>query len=250
MAFSPSGPCLPCGASGRICASRTIRGWLSTYGVALLAMVLTKENAFFVAVAIAILLGVNRWARFGTVTRRLFSVSVLGPLFGVAILVQLAGSVPKLIEIYRLLVSKAEHLDYAVLTGGGPWYRYLIDELTLSPFVLCLALGAVFALARRERPLLFFSAFIIATYAVMCQVRHGMNVRYATIWDLPLCALAAGQLLDLSRLVRRGQYLWLSAATAGICGYELWQYWTFFVKEKLYELPTESLLQAVDILKS
>ncbi len=227
-------------------------GWLATLGLAMTAMVITKENSFFVTVAVFGLLGINRWVRFGRTTRPLIIVSLLGPALGVAILAHLAGGVTTLVEVYRVLVSKAEHLDYAILTGDGPWHRYLIDEIIANPIVLCLAIGAAFGLARKERPILYFTAFVVFTYAVMCQVRHGMNLRYATIWDLPLCALAAAQLLDLSKLwmVPRKRFAALAISVAIICGYDLWQYWLFFVKDRLYEIPTESLLHAVDILKS
>jgi 4-amino-4-deoxy-L-arabinose transferase-like glycosyltransferase len=225
-------------------------GWLAAYGASLAMMVITKENAFFVVIGIAGLLVLNRWMKFGDARPKLLYVTLLGPALGVVILIKLAGGIPSLFEIYHLLVVKAEHLDYAVLTGDGPWHRYLIDEVIVSPFVVCLAIGGIFTLARKERPMLFLTGFIVFTYAVMCQVRHGMNLRYATIWDFPLRALAAGQILDLYRMWGRSQRLAVCATVAVICTYELWQYWRFFVSGELYEIPTASLLQAVDVLKA
>jgi len=224
-------------------------GWLTLYGIALVLMVVTKENAFFVFVAVMALLALNRWARFGTVSPRLLLITVGGPLVGVGILVFLAGGLSNLIEIYHLLVTKAEHLDYAILTGDGPWYRYLVDEMVLSPIILCLAIGAGLHLVRKNKPLLFLTGFIVFTYAIMCQVRHGMNLRYGTIWDFPLRALAGAQLADLSVLLGRWRRVGFVAAVVAICGYELWQYRAFFVADGLYEIPTASLLRAVDILK-
>src|SRR4029077_8899416 len=43
--------------------------WLVGYIVALALLVLTKENSFFVFVALVVLLITNRWLQFGTVTR-------------------------------------------------------------------------------------------------------------------------------------------------------------------------------------
>jgi len=97
-------------------------------------------------------------------------------------------------EIYRLLVSKAETLKYAVMTGDGPWHRYIVDILLVSPLVLILAIGGVFTQVKTNRAYVFLVAFVGFTYLVMCNVRYGMNLRYASIWELPMRAMAAAQI--------------------------------------------------------
>ncbi len=224
-------------------------GWLALYGAALACMVLTKENAFFVYAAAGGLLVGNRWLKFGTITGWLWLATGLGALAGAGILVEVAGGASSLFETYRLLVAKAEHLEYAALTGGGSWQRYLVDEAILSPWIVCLAIGGVCGAARRERGLLYCGGFIVLSYAIMCHVRNGMNLRYTTIWDMPLRMLAAAQLLDFAKIAKRWERPVLIAATVLVCGSELWQYRSFFISEALYEVPTESLLHAAGILK-
>ncbi len=227
------------------------RGWLSVYALALVCLVFTKESALFVYLAVGGLLALNRWLKFGHTTQLLTIVTLAAPVAAVLMLAQLSGGPGAFLEVNRIFIAKAQHLDYAILAQDGPWHRYLIDELVLSPMILCLAIGGIFSCARRERPLLFLAGFFALSYATMCEIPHGLNLRFATIWDLPLRALAAVQLLELSKMLpgrwtRHG----LLAALVILCGYELWQYWLFFCKNSLYELPTQSLLQAVDILKS
>ena len=106
--------------------------WLFAYILALSLLVLTKENSFFVWIALVALILTNRWLQFGTVTRELVIATVLGPLLGVVILVFLAGGFAELFHTYQLSVSKNLHLRYAVLTGDGPWYRYLVDLLLVA----------------------------------------------------------------------------------------------------------------------
>src|SRR6266446_7252553 len=65
--------------------------WLVPYIVGLALLVLTKENSFFVWIALVALLVTNRWLQFGTVTRELVIATLVGPLLGVVILVLLAG---------------------------------------------------------------------------------------------------------------------------------------------------------------
>src|SRR3982751_3142839 len=78
-----------------------------------------------------------------------------GRMLGVAILVNLCGSLGMTIHIYQLLVSKAAVLSYAIKTGDGPWYRYLVDLSLVSPIILLLAFGAIFTLKRTDSAEIF-----------------------------------------------------------------------------------------------
>jgi 4-amino-4-deoxy-L-arabinose transferase-like glycosyltransferase len=223
--------------------------WLAGYIVALALLVLTKENSFFVWIALVALLIANRWLQFGTVPRELVIATVLGPLLGVVVLIFLAGGIDIFIQSYQLSVGKNFQLQYAILTGDGPWYRYLVDLLLVSPIVLILALGALFRLNRTMKPELFMSIFIAASYLVMCNVKYGMNLRYANMWDLPLRFLAFSEILWLASFAKRFQTAILAAAVLLLAAIELHQYIVLAVRYPLYELITHDLLKALSILK-
>ncbi len=222
--------------------------WLVAYGGALGVMVLTKENAMFAYLAILALLAANHWLRFGRLTLGLCLATVLGPLLGVVVLMTLCGGLSTTIEIYRLLVSKASVLQYAIVTGDGPWYRYLVDLMVVSPVILVLAIGGIFRLQRTERAGMFLLLFVVASFSVMANVRYGMNLRYTNMWDFPLRYLAV---LCLWGIVprRKTQALWLSLCIVALCTLELRQYDIFFVQNDLYELVPRDLLRAVKMLK-
>jgi 4-amino-4-deoxy-L-arabinose transferase-like glycosyltransferase len=224
--------------------------WLVAYILALSLLVLTKENSFFVWIALVVLIATNRWLQFGTVTRELAIATVLGPLLGVVVLVFLAGGVATLFHVYQLSVSKNFQLRSAILTGDGPWYRYLVDLLLVSPVILILALGAIFQLDRTRKPELYMSIFIAASYLVMCNIKYGMNLRYANMWDMPLRFLAFGSLVALLAPIRRHRHILLGVAVALICGIEFRQYYILAVRYPLYELITDHLVRALHILKS
>src|SRR5262249_60729567 len=95
--------------------------WLVGYIVALALLVLTKENSFFVWIALVALLITNRWFQFGTVKRELVIATILGPLLGVVVLIFLAGGIDIFVQSYQLSVGKNFQLQYAILTGDGPW---------------------------------------------------------------------------------------------------------------------------------
>lgn len=225
------------------------RRWLGAFGVALALMVMTKENSFFVYVALGGLLIANRWTKFGTVTKSLLVTGVVGPAIGTLTLVSLAGGPGQFLEIYQLLVSKAQHLDYAIKTGDGPWHRYLVDMMIANPLILCLAIGGCFTQLGKDRAYVYLLVFVVLTYTFMCNVRYAMNLRYATVWDLPLCALAAGQIGNISQRFGKNHALAALLIILGIAAFNLKQYLVFFADFKLYELVTEGLLRAVKILK-
>jgi 4-amino-4-deoxy-L-arabinose transferase-like glycosyltransferase len=223
--------------------------WLALYVFALCGCVITKENAFFVWIAFIGIIVANRWLAFGVVTRETMIATVLGPLLGVAVLLILAGGVGSLIETYALSVSKNYTLDYAIQTGDGPWYRYLVDLLLVSPVVLLLAIGAVFTVRREQKVEWFFTLFIAMSYLIMCNIKYGMNLRYANMWDLPLRVLAFSQMRSLSRLFPRAQNWLIIGATSVLCLIEFHQYIVLAVNFPLYELATQYLMYALKILK-
>ena len=223
--------------------------WLTGFGVSLALLVLAKENAMFVYIGLVGLVLANYWLRFGQVTRLLLATMFVGPLLGVALLVNLCGSPMQAFRIYQLLVSKASVLPYAIATGDGPWYRYLVDLMIMSPIVLVLAIGGIFTLRRADKAGAYMLAFVSASYLLMCNVRYGMNLRYANIWDLPLRYLAVGCLSHVSELFGRRAALALYVLTGLACLHELRQYLIFFVQDDLYELITAGLLETIKILK-
>ena len=231
---------------------RAPRDWrrLIAYISALALLVLTKENSFFVWVAVVVLIVTNRWLQFGTVTRELVVATVVGPLLGVVILVFLAGGITMLFHTYQLSVGKNFQLRFAVLTGDGPWYRYIVDLILVSPVVVILALGSIFRLDRTKKPELYMLIFIAASYLVMCNVKYGMNLRYANIWDMPLRFLALSALVSLTAPLRRYRSIVLGVVVALVCAIELRQYIVLAVQFPLYELVSEGLLRALHILKS
>jgi 4-amino-4-deoxy-L-arabinose transferase-like glycosyltransferase len=227
------------------------RNWLrlTGYVVALALLVLTKENSFFVWIALVVLLITNRWLQFGTVSRELLIATALGPLLGFVVLVFLSGGIDVLLQCYQLAVSKNLTLAYAIKTGDGPWHRYLVDLLLVSPIVLLLALGTVFRLNRTMKPEWFMSIFITASYLVMCNVKYGMNLRYANMWDFPLRFLAFGEIVWLAGFAKQYRSAIIAGAIVLLAVIEFHQYIVLAVHYPLYELISHDLLEALKILK-
>jgi 4-amino-4-deoxy-L-arabinose transferase-like glycosyltransferase len=223
--------------------------WLVALTAALALLVMTKENSFFVYVGLCGCVVINRWTKFGVVTRPLLLAGILGPLLGVAVLVVLAGGFGAFVEIYKLLAAKAQNLDYAIAREDGPWFRYIIELIVFDPIVFVLALTGLFTLPRKDPSYGFLLAFVVFSYAIMCNVRYGMNVRFTTIWALPIATFAVAQIVYLSEFARRYAVATASMLVAGICVFNLFQYNVFFVENPIYEPVPPAYLRAIKLLK-
>ena len=224
--------------------------WQTAYAVALAIMVLTKENSAFVYVALTALLGFAWWQKWGRLTRRLVLTHIVGALLGGTILTVLAGGPQECLAIYLLLKAKAQTMPYAIRTGDGPWFRYLVDLLCASPLTLLLAIGALFHLTKEKKPLLYLTAFIGVSYAMMCSVKYGMNLRYTNMWDMPLRFLAFTQVAAISARFGKMERVAMIALVAALAAFDLHQYDVLFVQfDKDYEMVSANLLHALKILK-
>lgn len=228
--------------------------FLWTYGGALVVMVLTKENAAFVFASLVGLLALAPWGRFGLARpgRTLWLMTFVAPTVAMAILIILCGGADRFVGALRLNVQKSLTLLYALRTGDGPWHRYLLDLVTLSPATVMLAVGGMFQARRggRGAALLFLTGFVVLTYAAMCQVRYGMNLRYGAIWDLPLRLLALGALVSVCEVGKARRDLLFAVGVVILGGLDLWAYHRFFVIGAIYDPVPAEMLRVLDILKN
>jgi 4-amino-4-deoxy-L-arabinose transferase-like glycosyltransferase len=224
--------------------------WLSLYGLSMAAMVLTKESAFFVYIAFwGILIGCH-WLKFGRVSLPLYAMTIAAPVIAVLILLLAAGGVTELIAVYRVNVQKSILSAYALNTGDGPWHRYLIDLLLMEPALLLLAIGGLFRVTTKEKAAPYLSLFIGLSYLVMCQVTYGMNLRYASIWDMPLRWLAFWNIMMLtSSLPSRARTILVSGIVAALCLMGWQEYHLFFVQAGIYDPIPSYLGRALSIFK-
>ena len=224
-------------------APRSI-GWLVAYGVAFVLLVLTKENAIFVCVAL-----VGTWiclfgARIGRPSFGLLLVTFIAGALAVIILASLLGGLGEWITFCRMY-AKGFAGPYAVQFQGGAWYRYLVDFTLLSPCIVALMFGRIFTIDKESRFDLFWALLLGFSFLAMSTTSYGMSLRYAAYWDLPLRWLAASQVLQLSEKFPRIKPLFaLAGLILILAAVDLFQYWRYFVHAGIYDPVTFNLIYA------
>jgi hypothetical protein len=225
-------------------------GWLLTYGIGLFVLVLTKENAAFVFLAMVAVAILFAFTRLGRVSWQLVSVSLIAPALAVILLSVLVGGIGDWISFYHSFVAKSSILPYPVKFQDGAWYRYIVDFTLLSPVIVALFFGALFQLTRESKPEIFWAAFLGASFIGMSSVPFGISLRFAAFWDVPLRWLAASQLLQLaSRFPRARRPVLLLAFVLVLGAIDLSQYWRYFMYGRIYDPVSFQLLHAANLIK-
>ncbi len=226
-------------------------GWLIAYTLSLTMLVLTKENAAFVVFALFGTLLLSHWARQGSVSPYLMVATIVGPALAALLLAELVGGVGAWIQFYAMFVAKSRTNSYSILAQDGPWFRYLVDFILMSPLVVFAAVGCMFGLRARKKPEIFMTIFLALSFLSMAGVTYGLSLRYAAYWDVPLCLLACSQILALSEKFPRLNPNILAVALILIMGISgLDQYNRYFIQGKIYDPVTAELVHAAEMVKS
>jgi hypothetical protein len=222
-------------------------GWLAAYAISLVVLVLTKESAAFVVLGLS---AVFVWHGFGRECPwNLWAATIIAPVVAILLLAGLTGGIGELVRFYYVFESKSRANIYSVMAQDGPWYRYLVDFILLSPLLMIFALGALFRLKRRLDMAL--ALFLGACFLSMSVVNYGMSLRYAAFWELPICWLAFSQVELLAEKVK---IEWRLAAIAGMVLLlsltNLWQYQRLFVAGAIYDPISFQLARVTNLIKS
>src|SRR5205814_4992751 len=224
--------------------------WLVPYGASIALMVVTKESAAFVFVGILSILACNRWLKIGEVGLNLVIATFAGALAGAATLVIAAGGLATLIQVFQANLSKAYVTPYVIQTGDGPWFRYILDLIAISPLVTLLALAALGRLSFQEAIGRYFALFLAVTYLLMSNLHYGISLRYTAMWDLPLRWLAFTQIVLMAASVpSRYRTIVIPVAVAVVCAVDLSHYCLFFVQNGTYDPSATEILRQLNIVK-
>ena len=226
------------------------KGWLVAYGFGLFILVLTKENAAFVFLALLATAALLSLIRVDRISGPIVIVSVVAPALAVLVLASFLGGITEWISFYRMFVHKSAAIPYVLKFQDGAWYRYLVDFAVLSPAILALVFGRIFQLEKRSGIDLFWALFLGFSFVCMSTVPYGMSLRFAAFWDVPMRWLASSQLLcTANRIPGRVRPLLLIAAFLLLVTIDLSQYHRLFVKSRIYDPVSAQLLRASDLIK-
>ena len=172
-------------------------GWDILLGGSLVAALLIKESAVILLMILLAFLAGRQWLGNRALPRaRSVVAALLLPLpLAACLLFLLIPDLSLLIRVYRGWLGATQTGPYAIAYSQGPWFRYLIDFVLLSPVTILLAIGSYFrpGSEQEDRFLGRSTLFLFVAFSLVAL----KNVRYVSFLDLPIRILAALTLISL-----------------------------------------------------
>ena len=230
-----------------VTARKTAPRWWVSVAVAYAITFLGRElNLVLIPISLA-LIGSDAVRRRQPIPFWAVGCVSLLPLLGAAALAALAaGGVGMAWAAFSATVVQPARNVYALEYGSGPWFRYVVDYVLLSPWttLLYLAWLGYLAGARIEDERLWAWALVPILF-LACATPFAKFVRWALPLDAPL---RLGAVLLLQRLVRdRAGDRWatvrLGVIVAGLMWADLRAFHDLFVVGDIYD-PSSALLLA------
>ncbi|MDD5078354.1 MAG: glycosyltransferase family 39 protein [Candidatus Omnitrophica bacterium] len=209
--------------------------------------ILTRESALILTVPFLVMLSAGKFSGEGKGGLKYIpAVLLLPPLIALAAYA-LLGCFPYLGGAVNIAFGPPRINPYALLCGSGPWYRYVIDYMVLSPWTVILAIGFIFyfILSRpRERMASYFMVIFLFSFILLnCFAK---NLRYAMPLDLPLRLFALLMLKALAgRFFGRQADKAVLAAALLVSALDYLSFYHLFIGEAVYDPASFFLLKAV-----
>ncbi|MBI3318738.1 MAG: glycosyltransferase family 39 protein [Candidatus Omnitrophica bacterium] len=208
---------------------------------------LSKEAAVvLIPLSMALLLWKGVWSRFEGIGFPILCVSLLPLGAALLLLAVCAGGFGTAWKVLVLSVSSGSTNPYASVYGSGPWFRYLVDFILLSPCVTLLYLGwcGFLLMQGKDQPESVKAWAWIPFLFMIFSAPASKDVRYALFLETPIRLGAVLFLRDLTMEGRafRSGLLWMAVAVAGIALGDLLTTANLFVAGGLYDPVTYQLL--------
>lgn len=164
--------------------------------------ILVKETSILFYIPFLAFLLIETYYKKATVNLPSLLVVLSMPVFvcGLVYLLVSGGFYP-LFKVIRIILVSPYTNRYAVDFGSGPWYRYLIDFILLSPWPTLLAIGFVAIIMVRFKDGVYDSNQVyFVTIFIFLLLEFSFftkNIRYLAILDLPIRVFAVFMLFEL-----------------------------------------------------
>jgi len=151
--------------------------------------------------------------------------------------VKITGSVDKLFQMARIIISSPASNEYAIKYQSGNFLTYLADFLLLSPVTLVLGVSFLILYFKNRdfsgKPYLYVITFFVLYYAAFSL--FSKNVRYVMALDLPIRILAAALIIAAcGKFGRKGVIASLLIACA-IAASDFFIFHHIFITHDIYD---------------
>jgi len=234
------------------CQKRTIGYWISLT-ITLTLGFLTKESMVFLY-PFFMIASLYYWKKNSSLNLLWMAFPfVIAPCVALGVMIAIAGNLAGVIEFYQHLFSMQNEIPYAVNFQKGPWFKYIVDFLLVSPLIFIfgiIGMTAPIGNSRNRTGRTFCNVFSLVNLAV-CSCVVIMNIRHVYFLDVSLRALAVLGALHVATLCCQkwpqflNQSIIWSISILILVGTDLHQYYKLFIEAKIYDPVTANLIQGL-----
>lgn len=230
---------------------RSGRWWAAVAALYAVTFLGRELNAVLIPISLGLLAVAAVLGRDRPRPVALVAVSVAPALGAALVTVVAAGGVGPAWEALRGVVGQPAGNAYAVRHGNGPWFRYVIDFLALSPWTTLLYVAWLGVLVgTRSRDPSARAWALVPLLFLLSAAPFAKFVRWALVLETPM---RLGAALVLRQLVRdrpgdRAATARLAAAVAAIMVADLRAFHHLFVVGDLYDPTATGLLRTWGIV--
>jgi len=174
----------------------------------------------------------------------LFFIFVYPVLSAGIIYVLLSGGLSNFIDLAKTIVFHTLTNEYTLAYGSGPWFRYIIDFMLVSPWTVILCIGYIFYLVQNinksDSKDIYFLTILLALFILYNLFTK--NLRFVIILNLPIRLFSLLMLYKLITIKKEKIKLTIKASIVLlICVTDFMTFNHIFVKRKVYD-PVSTLL--------
>ena len=228
------------------------RSWLKlTVFIAVYSFsILVKETIILLTVPFLIFLLIERFVYKNEISAKYFLAALLLPPFIALSVYALLGCLPFIFNTVRIILSSPQANSYAISFGSGPWYRYLIDYMLLSPWVVILATGFIFCffLNQENNELVVYFAVIFVSSFILFDF-FTKNLRYVMILDMPLRLFSLLMLNTIAnKFLGRSAVSMVLILTITLAFFDCLNFYHLFVRGSIYDPVSFFLFKAQHLI--
>lgn len=91
---------------------------------------------------------------------------------------------------------------YALQFSSGPWYRYLVDFMIISPVMTTIAIGYSFHLIVKEKPdwkAIYFLIYSLVTFIPLSMLKHSKVIRFVVNLEMVIALFCTFAIIELCK---------------------------------------------------
>lgn len=206
--------------------------------------ILVKETGVLLSLFFALYLIFHKNKKY------LLSVTLFPFLIVGSVYIFLAGGASNVVDTIKIILSSPAHNEYAILFCSGPWFRYIIDYIALSPWVVILSFGFIFWHLSAKDPDETVSYFLLAAVILFFSFNFfTKNVRYVIMLDAPMRLFSVVMLKKIFETRFPGYAFTLTAiSVVAISVFDYLNFYNLFVSGGIYDPVSYWLLMAKHII--